>query len=355
MHFAPFRIICTGLLLVTASLFTGCATRDRLPAEAENKTIVVATIFPMADWARQVGGERVYVQTLLPAGASPHTYDPAPRDMRIISHSSLFIRAGLDMDNWGSSLIRAAGTDSPTLLSLGEELTKKNALPDVAHIDTSAEALGNDHHGHDHGHDHDHSSCGHNHGGVNPHFWLDPVVAIHSIEIIRDALIEADPEGKAVYEENAGRYIADLKNLDSELDLLFQPVANQGFVSFHNAWPYLAQRYDLRIVAVIEEFAGKAPSEKYLRAVTQRLKELNIKTVFSEPQLNAGVAKIIADEIGGSVGLLDPYGTEGDPQRGSYLAMMRYNGQQLIKAMQSDQQTVVPPAAPQPQVAAAAQ
>src|SRR5690242_9933451 len=89
-----------GLFAVAVLLFAnaGCTRRDPLPAEAEGKLVVVATIFPLADWARQVGGDRVYVATLLPAGASPHTFDPGPRDMRLISRSSLFLKAGLHMD-----------------------------------------------------------------------------------------------------------------------------------------------------------------------------------------------------------------------------------------------------------------
>src|SRR5690606_25815585 len=140
-----------------------------LPAEAEGKVIVIATIFPLADWARNIGGDRVYVETLLPANASPHTFDPAPREMRLVSHSSLFLKAGLQMDDWGASLVKSAGKNGPMVVSVGDILQDAHKLPEVGHLDSDVETLGvtNDHdnEGHDHeGHDHEeHDHEGHDH------------------------------------------------------------------------------------------------------------------------------------------------------------------------------------------------
>ncbi len=313
------------MLMAVLATFAGCAERTSIPEEATGKVIVVATIFPLADWARAVGGDRVYVETLLPAGASPHTFDPGPRDMRMISHSKLFLKAGLNMDDWGASLVKSAGKDAPLVLNVGNELQENAKLPDVEHLDGDVENLGHDALG-----EHDHHDHGH---GVNPHFWLDPQIAMSAVTIIKDAFSKVDPEGKPTYEANAAAYLEKLKALDADLMRILEPASGKGFVSFHNAWPYLARRYNLKIAAVIEEYAGKTPSEKYLRSVTDRLKELRITTVFSEPQLNPQVAKLIAEEIGGSVGILDPYGTEGTADRSSYLDMMRYNAAELAKAM----------------------
>lgn len=318
------KFLC-GLVFLCI-VVSGCVKRGDLLQEAEGKIVVAATIFPLADWARQVGGERVYVETLLPAGASPHTFDPAPRDMRLIAHSQVFLKTGLNMDDWGASLVRSAGEDGPRVISIGDVLLDEAKLPNVEHLDQSVENVGLDE-----SLPHDHH--GHVHGNVNPHFWLDPQLAIASVIIIRDALIDVDPEGKTIYVTNADNYLQKLKDLDAALATALEPYAGQAFVSFHNAWPYLARRYHLKIAAVIEEYAGKTPSEKYLRTVTDRLKTLGIRTVFTEPQLNPHVAEIIAEAVGGSVGLLDPYGTEGSSDRGSYLDVMQYNTEQLAGAL----------------------
>ena len=312
--------------LITLALFTvamltlaACAPRETLPPESKGKIIIVTTIFPLADWARNVGGDRVYVQALLPPGASPHTFDPGPRERRLISHSSLFLKAGLHMDDWGGSL--AAGDHKgPQLLSIGDKLLDAGVLPDVSSLEkgTSSISAG------DEGHSHEH--------GTNPHFWLDPELAIKSVEIIRDALSSADPQGAANYKANAQAYIATLKQLNTDLMTTLEPIAGSGLVTYHNAWPYFARRYHLKIVAVIEEYAGKTPSEKYIRGVTDELKRQHLRTIFYEPQLSPGVAKIIAGEVGGDVQMLDPYGTENDPQRGTYLDVMRYNAETLKTA-----------------------
>jgi len=321
------RIFAAVLFAIVLIVITGCNKKDDLPAEAEGKVVVVATILPLADWARQVGGDMVHVETLLPPGASPHTFDPTPRDMRLISKASFFLKAGLHMDDWGSRLA-VSGGKKLTVVSVGDELLDAAKLPEVGHLDSGVETIAE---GEGH-HDHDHS-----HGNHNPHFWLDPQLAMESVVIIKEALIQADPGHKDVYEANAVAYLEKLRNLDKELGAMLEPFGSRSFVTFHNAWPYFARRYHLKIAGVIEEYAGKAPGEKYLRTVTERLKVLGIKTIFSEPQLNPQVAQVIADEVGGGVAMLDPYGTEGTVDRGSYVDNMRYNARQLIEAFEGEE------------------
>lgn len=335
-------LAAVAVVLPLCIMLCSCVKRETLPPEAEGKLIVVATIFPVADWARNVGGERVYVETLLPANASPHTFDPAPREMRLVTHSSLFLKAGLHMDDWGASLVRSAGKAGPFVVSVGDILEDAGKIPDVGHLDSGVEMVGadvagHDEHGdagHDHGHNDHHHHHGHSHGNSNPHFWLDPLLAIEAVQIIRDALAKVDPEGRQQYEANAQAYIEKLRQIDADITALLKPHTGKGFVSFHNAWPYMARRYQLKIIAVIEEYAGKTPSEKYLRTVTDRLKELHITTVFSEPQLNSRVAEVIAKEVGGEVKVLDPYGTEGSPRCGTYIDTMKFNAEELSAALE---------------------
>lgn len=340
--FRWFRGFAAGAAIMVSFAFSGCGSRDDVLNQAEGKTIIVATVLPLADWAQEVGGDRVYVQTLLPAGASPHTFDPTPRDMRLISHAAFLLKVGLQMDDWGASLARSTGDDGPEVISLGEQLQGQGQLPDVGHFEATAESLAaaiegeanaGSEHDHDHDHDHHgHDHHGHSHGGINPHFWLDPVLAAASVEIIRDHLIKADPAGEAIYTANAERYLGELTALDNEIREGLAPYSGHAFVTFHNAWPYLANRYNLEIAAVIEEYAGKAPGEKYLRLVTDRIRQLGIKTVFTEPQLSPRVAEVIASEVGANFSVMDPYGTAGEPDRDTYLKTMRYNLGQLEKA-----------------------
>lgn len=327
-----FSLLTISLILPIVILVAGCSSRSDLPPEAEGKVLVVSTIFPLADWAKNVGGDRVYVSTLLPANASPHTFDPAPKEMRTIAHAKLFLRAGLKMDDWGGRLGRSAQQKGMKSVAIGDRLLAAGTLYDVSALTSDVVTLM------EHDHDHDHSEDGHHHhhheDGLNPHFWLDPKLAIESVKIVRDALIEVDATGAETYKANADKYIQSLEELDAEMTKLTEPFVGRSFISFHNAYPYLASRYKMTIAAVIEEYAGKTPSEKYIREVAALLKEKNLTTIFSEPQLNPHVAEILAKEVNGKVGLLDPYGNPDAKDRGTYINLIKFNINALVKSFE---------------------
>jgi zinc transport system substrate-binding protein len=313
----------------------GCSgPRDNASTPQDNgKVQVVATIFPLADWVKQVGGDKVQVTTLLPAGRSPHTFDPTPNEIRSIAHARVFFKVGLKMDDWGSRLAEAGGADTK-VIALGDLLASRHQLPDLTSATAALEEIGAaeaDEHGHDaHA---EHAKHDHDHEGVNPHYWLDVQLARLSVADIRDALIAADPKSSATYTSNATAYGDRLAALDGQLRDELSSCTQRRFVSFHNAYPYLASRYNLQLAGVIEEYPGKTPSEKYVKALATRLKELGIKTVFSEPQLNPQVAEILAREVGATVDVLDPYGSDTAPDRNTYEKLLQYNAGQLRKAL----------------------
>lgn len=317
-----FTYLCAAALVVI--LATGCDSK-REPATSD-KLLVVATLYPLADWVKNVGGDIIQVETLIPAGASAHTFEPSPAEMRLVSKAKLFVRVGLQLDDWGAKL--ATAQSGLPVLALGDVLHERKLLPDVehvvgdeAHAEDEATTPSEDEH-HDHGHE-----------GVNPHFWLDPLLAAESANLIRAELARIDPANAAVYEKNAREYVEKLRLANSEAEADLTGCKGRSFVSVHNAFPYLAKRYGLKIAAVVEEYPGKTPSERYVKELTTKLRQLQVKTVFAEPQLNSRVAEIIAAEVGAEVGILDPTGGPGVRGRDSYLALIKYNTEQLQKAL----------------------
>jgi zinc transport system substrate-binding protein len=312
-------------------IVSGCAPPH--PEVYDGKIHVVATIFPLADWVKQVGGDRVNVTTLLPAGRSPHTFDPSPTEIRSIAHSRLFFKVGLKMDDWGSRLAEAGGADTK-VIGLGDLLASRHQLPDLTSVTAALEEIGaaeadearHDAHTAHLMHDHDEE-------GVNPHYWLDVQLARLSVADIRDALVAADPGSSQTYHANALAYSERLVALDRQLQDTLSQCTQRRFVSFHNAYPYLANRYGLQLAGVIEDYPGKTPSEKYVKALASRLRRMQIKTVFSEPQLNPQIAEILATEVGARVDILDPYGSQTAPDRNSFEKLMQYNAARLINAL----------------------
>jgi ABC-type Zn uptake system ZnuABC Zn-binding protein ZnuA len=294
------------------------------------KVSVVATIMPLADWVRNVGGDEVEVTTLIAPGMSPHTYEPGPADLRRIAESQLFVSVGLGLDNWAARLSRS--NRSGRSLAVGERLRLRGLIRDedgaIAGTTAPQEAgnaadAGRSHATHSDRHDHDHA-------GPDPHFWLDPTLAREAVSEIAAALTEVAPDRADLWRQRADAYNRQLEALDREIAGLLAPCKGRQIVTFHNAFGYFARRYGLAVGGVIEESPGKQPSERSLKQLVETLRQAGTNTIFSEPQLDSRVARILAQEVGAKVSVLDP---EGTGQRQSYVSLMRFNARQIKEAL----------------------
>lgn len=310
------RRVCL-VWIAFACLVNGTRGADLVTSAPRREKIrVTATLSLLGDWVQQVGGHEVEVSTLIAPGRSPHTFEPSPRDLRQIAESQLFVSVGLGLDDWASRARSSAR--HVRFLPLGEVLKNKNALPAIpepgVEIDPNAGAS-EAHHGEHHPH-HDHAQ------GVDPHFWLDPVLARAAVEEIAQALTEVAPERADVWRAGAKRYAEELEALHREIAQKLHPCAGARLVTFHHAFGYFAHRYGLVVAAVIEEYPGKQPSESYLMRLVERLRGLHVTTIFAEPQFSPRVARLLAQEVGARVATLDPEGSSSTP---SYVALMRAN------------------------------
>ncbi len=287
-------------LIVLAALLggTGCG-----PTSTSGKRIVVATIYPLADFVRNVAGDRVDVVTLLPAGASPHTYEPSPRDMKAMAGATLMVVNGAGLDFWAEDL-KSAASDNMVVLDTSVSLAEEGLL-----------------------------LSGEEGGGWNPHYWLDPALAQRQVEAIAAALAAADPENGNFYLGNAADYVNQLRSLDQEIASETRSFSRREFITFHPAWTYFAHRYGLVEAAVIEEAPGKEPSVAYIMHVVDVARALDVRAIFAEPQFSTKAADSIAAESGAKVLLLDPIGGPGLEGRDSYLDLMRYDTAQMEEAM----------------------
>lgn len=264
---------------------------------------VTATIFPLADLVRQLGGNRVEVVTLLPANASVHTFEPTPTLMRQMSGTRLLVKVGAGLDSWADRLL-AGSPVKPASIAITDGLTllpvKQEELLSGRH----------DHH----------------HEGDDPHVWLDPIMVRDSVVPRLVATLAGISPGDAkIFQANGDRLRNELTQLDSEYRRAVGRLATRDFIALHSAWSYLAKRYGLKQVAAVETFPGKEPSARYMAALISLARRQGVKTVFAEPQLSDKAARTIADEIGGRVLLLDPVGGEKIAGRTSYQSLMRYN------------------------------
>jgi zinc transport system substrate-binding protein len=257
------------------------------------KIKVIASIAPLADFTKQVGGERVDVKLLLPPGASPHIYEPTPKAMKYISDARVFVKIGAGLEFWAEKIIKASGNKKLIIVdsSSGVSLIRET---------------------------HSHSLL-----SADPHIWLDPVIAVGIVTKIEKALIEADPQGAQFYKQNASMFKKKLLQLDKEIFEKLKSFRIKEYVTFHPAWNYFSKRYGLKVAGVIEESPGKEPGPKHIAKIIREITRIGSRVVFVEPQFNPKIAEAVAKESGARVLFLDPIGWQ--KGRETYIDMMRYN------------------------------
>jgi zinc transport system substrate-binding protein len=296
-------LFCAVLILCMFFFYQGCGGTK----EGNGKLMVAADIVPLADFCRAVGGERVEVETLVPPGASPHTYELTSGQMRFLSQADVLAIVGLELIPWADQVF--AKVDNPDLLTVvaGDAVPLSELIP-TGKDGTQAEEEGE-------------------HSAYNPHVWLDPSLCVYIVEALRDGFAQADPGNASYYEMNAQAYIEELRKLDVDIEEEVATFADRKFVSFHSSWDYFARRYDLEQVGVIEELPGKEPSVSDIAGLIDRVAAQEVKAIFVEPQFDPRAAQAIAEESGGSVVVvtLDPLGDPGDPERNTYTKSMRAN------------------------------
>ncbi|HIH69416.1 metal ABC transporter solute-binding protein, Zn/Mn family [Methermicoccus shengliensis] len=299
------RVLTLLLVLALAAGTLGCTQPQ---PEDTGRIQVVASIMPLGDFAKQVGQERVEVHVLLPSGASPHSWEPTPRDLQWFSRADLFIENGGGLEFWAEKVVLSAAPEGLRVINASEgiHMVASEHEEDAHHVNDV-------HH-------------------VNPHVWLDPLLAKRQVENIRDALIAIDPENATYYTQNAREYLDELDALHYAYVEETSKFKTRTFITFHPAWTYMCMRYNLTQIP-IEESPGKEPSPAYIASIIKMAEEHNAGAVFAEPQFNPQSAHIIAEETGLKVLYLDPLGDVSNPERNTYIKLMRYNLAQLSEGL----------------------
>lgn len=270
---------------------------------------VVVSIHPVFDLVRQVAGPDADVVRILPVGASPHVFDPTPRDVARLARADLAVTVG-GLDLWLRDLLDAAGGRAARLELMSLEAVQERLRADFPELAPAAGA------------------------GViawNTHVWLDPRTMAAALPDLAEALATVDPAHAEGYRARAAALAEELAALDAELAARLAPLAGVPFVPFHDAWPYFAARYGLDLVVEIEPFPGREPSPAYLAMALRLIRDSGARAVFSEPQLNRRSAEVVAAEAGVALFELDPLG--GVPGRDGYVELMRWNADALLEGL----------------------
>jgi zinc transport system substrate-binding protein len=279
------RFRTLSLLLVILAVVLGTCP----PARAD-KPLVVASFYPLYEFAKQVAGEHAEVVSLVPVGIEPHDWEPAPPDVIRVQRAKLFVYNGAGLEPWVEKLLRDAKARGTAVV----RATERVAL------------LSGDRPGHQHAHGAKPGAPKGKTHAVDPHVWLDPVRAQAQVEAIRAGLAKVDPAHAAAYAANAQAYWAKLAALDAAFASGLKECARRDFVTTHSAFSYLARRYGLTQIPIqgIEPEAEPNPAD--LAALVKLAKARKVRYVFFETLVSSKLAETLAREIGAQTLVLNP-------------------------------------------------
>jgi ABC-type Zn uptake system ZnuABC Zn-binding protein ZnuA len=286
------------------------------PSKSDSTLSVLASTTFLADIAQNVAGNRVTVESLLPVGADPHSYQAAPADVVKISESKVLILNGVEYEHFIEPLLENAGGER-LVIEATAGLTPRQMEEHAAEAE---------------------SAEGHDHEAGDPHMWLDPNLVITYVENIRDGLSQADPEGAEFYKSNADAYIVQLKDLDKWIVEQVNTVSAERrlLVTNHEAMGYFAKRYGFEVTgSVIPSFSSNAaPSAQEMANLIDEIKKINAPAIFLDTADNNVLAQQIADETG--VMIVDDLHleslTDGAPAP-TYIDMMKHNVTKIVEAL----------------------
>jgi len=287
-------------------------------AFAQEKLPVVASFSVLADFVKQVGGDRVGVTTLVGPDGDAHVYSPTPADAKALAAAKLVVVNGLHFEGWLPRLVKSSGTKAP-LAAATKGITPLEA-------DDDHEDHGKAGHGHAHAHGHD-----------DPHAWQSIANAKVYVANIRDALSAADPAGKAAYEANAAAYLAQLDALEGEVKAAVAriPAERRKAITTHDAFGYFVKAYGIDFIAPQGVSTEAEASAKDVARIIRQVKTQKIPAVFLENVTNPRLVEQIARESGAKVGgklYSDALSDAGGPA-GTYIRMMKHNISEIEKAL----------------------
>lgn len=286
-----------AILFALTACSHGAQSTVRQAQDNSGKIAVATTISTLNSFVEGVGGRYVTVKNIVPVGASPETFQPAPQDVAAVADAQVLVENGAGLETWLDRLLRDAGSKDLRVVVGADGLPVKN---------------------------------------LNPHLWMDPVLAQGYVLKIRDALAAADPAHADAFRRNAATYNLRLttlaKSIQRQIDTI--PPSHRYMIVFHNAWQYYNDRFGITTLGFVERNPGQEPNPQQIAQLIDLAKAHHVHGVFSEPEYSPKILYSIAQGAGIRV-VEDLYddsiGT--DPRVANYIAMLNYDTGVIVKTL----------------------
>lgn len=305
---------------------TACASDGGDDGDASADGVqVLASFYPLQYVAEQVGGDLVSVDNLTPPAADPHDLELAPSQVREIGDAGLVVY----LSGFQPAVDEAVEARAPEHVVDAADVVELEESPGtVMHLEEGHEGETAEEHA-EHAHqDEDGADDGHDHGALDPHFWLDPTLLEPVADTVAEQLAAADPDNADTYTANAEALKATLDDLDTEYATTLEPCAGETLVTSHAAFGYMAERYGLVQIGIAAIDPEAEPSPARLREIGDVVEAGDVQTIFTETLTSPKVAETLANDLGVETAVLDPLeglSTEALDAGADYVAVMEDN------------------------------
>lgn len=317
-------------------LFVGCSPSDssseKTESHAETKVMVTTSFYPITHFAQQVGGDLINVRQVASQGADPHTYEPTPNQMQQIFESDLFIFNGEGQDPYADRIYDELEGKGTRVL-IATKLVDRMAYEEEGHDDhdehEDEHEEEDDHEEHDEHHEDEHEEHDdHAHGEWDPHVWLDPQRVEQIVQAIAAELSAIDPSNATQFKSNANAYVSQLRTLDREMRSGLSNCALDSVIVSHDAFRYLARRYNFHTLEIAGLSPSAKPSPARLAELTHIAEDEGIGHVFFETQVSPALSETLAEEIGAETLVLHSIEALTDEEKSAgmtYTLLMKQN------------------------------
>jgi zinc transport system substrate-binding protein len=272
-------------------------------ANTSHSLSVVSSFFPIDEFVKKIGGDMVDSSLLIPAGVEPHDFEPTINQIQSVDSADVLVYNGLGIENWISKINTANKIDAST--GLNASYTDKRNLT------------------------------------LDPHVWLDPLLAKKEVENIRDGLMNIDPSNKAIYFNNAKIFLSELDTLDKAIRTDLESCKKRDFISFHNSFSYFAKQYGLNQHSIFNVGPETEITPARLAEIINIAKTLGLTVIYSEELMDSRYASVVAQEIPkGKVLVLSPIEglTKSEQDAGiGYIDKMHENIKNLMVGLECNQ------------------
>lgn len=356
-----------SIFLILILLLAACGQPATDDSEDESSTIekensdetlldIYTTAYPLAYFTERIGGERVNVESIYPPGANEHTFEPTQQDMIALAEADLLFYIGLGLEGFIDSAKDTLSEENVELVATADAISDEELEAGELHEEESHDAETHEEESHDdHAEEESHNEEAHeeenhddhaeeespegdahkeesyeehDHGSVDPHVWISPVLSQKLAESIKNSLVKADAEGADLYEANFEELVNELEQLDQSFTALANQVENKTFFVSHAAFGYIADTYGFEQVAVAGLNSQDEPSQKELTEIVDLAKEKEIDYIVFEQNVSSNLTEVIRNEVGAEAIEMHNLGvlTQEDIDNGeTYFTLMKRN------------------------------